>query len=450
MIERDGSQGNLNGFKAIYEIELKGNTKPVAKNLAVDLMNISDPHGISTPGMEGDVGLGEKFAFPFTTIEDVVVFDEKHIGVLNDNNYPFSVGRHVGQSLSDDNEFIIIKLGKALGKEKIKGPHGLTLINAENGQDIMKLSGGEEIKISHLPSLNLSIRADFDAKDVKSVVFDLDGNKNFRTENTEPYSLAGDNNKGKYYPFSFKPGIYKITATPYSLPGGKGKAGKPLKVSFKLEIGQVYSFTMVDAETESDIMDVKNGDIIDLNKLPSRKINIRANVDAPYDVASVVFDWNEKDEFRIENTYPYTLAGDNVETTNYYSFTPSLGFHTITATTYSKDKGLGTAGDSYSATFLVIDSSFDWAKFFDSIKVYPNPIENLLNIYIPYCLETTFTVSLLDKNGKELLTEDIDLKDLNMERLISLDLSNINVNGIFYLRIGSSTMETKTIRLFKN
>ena len=59
-------------------------------------------------------GLGPDFAFPFVTIEDVVVFGRKRIGVLNDNNFPFSVGRHVGSGQPDDNEFIIIELDQPL------------------------------------------------------------------------------------------------------------------------------------------------------------------------------------------------------------------------------------------------------------------------------------------------------------------------------------------------
>jgi glycerophosphoryl diester phosphodiesterase len=117
VIERDNSQGDLTGFKAIYEIELSGNNQPVKKTLAVDLLNIQDPNDISQPIVPGDVGTGTNFAFPFTTIEDVLFFDSKHIGVLNDNNFPFSLGRHVGSSKPDDNEFIIIELDTALGKD---------------------------------------------------------------------------------------------------------------------------------------------------------------------------------------------------------------------------------------------------------------------------------------------------------------------------------------------
>ena len=87
---------------------------PATKELVVDLLRISDPHRISEPGQAGDVGIGRNFAFPFQTIEDILFFDRKHIGVLNDNNFPFSVGRHVGSGQPDDEEFIIIKLDRPL------------------------------------------------------------------------------------------------------------------------------------------------------------------------------------------------------------------------------------------------------------------------------------------------------------------------------------------------
>lgn len=57
----------------------------------------------------------ESFAMPFVTIEDLVVFDRRTIGVLNDNNLPFSVGRHVGSGRPDDNEFAILRLDEPLG-----------------------------------------------------------------------------------------------------------------------------------------------------------------------------------------------------------------------------------------------------------------------------------------------------------------------------------------------
>lgn len=117
VIEREGSQGNLGGFKAIFEVTLGTPGTNVSKRLAVDLLQISDPNSISLPGSPGDVGIGNPFAFPFTTIEDVLFFDGTTIGVLNDNNFPFSLGRHLGTGAADDNEFIIINLGTPLGTQ---------------------------------------------------------------------------------------------------------------------------------------------------------------------------------------------------------------------------------------------------------------------------------------------------------------------------------------------
>ncbi len=116
IIERDGSQGDLNGFKAIYEVQLDQDENLAQKRLNVDLLDINDIRRLSLPGLEGDVGIGRDFAFPFVTIESVVVFNPFLIGVLNDNNYPFSIGRHVGTGLPDDNEFILVWLDQPLGR----------------------------------------------------------------------------------------------------------------------------------------------------------------------------------------------------------------------------------------------------------------------------------------------------------------------------------------------
>lgn len=116
VIERDDTQGDLNGYKTIQRITLGAAGAAVGKTELVNLLNISDPDGVGV-GAEGDVGVGgNRFAFPFVTIENVVVLGERSIGVINDNNYPFSIGRHVGSGQPDDNEFITIDVGKPLSQ----------------------------------------------------------------------------------------------------------------------------------------------------------------------------------------------------------------------------------------------------------------------------------------------------------------------------------------------
>ena len=116
-IERDDSEGDLGGFKAIFQVELPPGGGAVAKQPLVDLLKIADPLKLAPAGAEGDVGLGEDFALPFQTIESVILLDARRIGVLNDNNYPFSVGRHVGTGMPDDDEMIVIDVGRDLVDE---------------------------------------------------------------------------------------------------------------------------------------------------------------------------------------------------------------------------------------------------------------------------------------------------------------------------------------------
>jgi glycerophosphoryl diester phosphodiesterase len=114
VIERDNTQGDLGGFKALERITLGAPGTTMAKSEAADLLDIADPHGISPPGQPGDVGIGDPFAFPFQTIEDIVIEGDRDVTVLNDNNFPFSVGRHKGRGAPDDDELIRLRLAQPL------------------------------------------------------------------------------------------------------------------------------------------------------------------------------------------------------------------------------------------------------------------------------------------------------------------------------------------------
>lgn len=113
VIERDGRQGdptiaaftNPAQFKRTFlldmsEIDAEGFAK---KTEVLDLMNIADPHDLNGDGKT-------TFNFPFVTIEDVLLVDQRTLLVINDNNYPGSSGRAFG--VSDNNEFILVSLAQ--------------------------------------------------------------------------------------------------------------------------------------------------------------------------------------------------------------------------------------------------------------------------------------------------------------------------------------------------
>jgi hypothetical protein len=75
-------------------------------------MAIRDPNQRSRQNGDADVLLGASFKFPFFTIENVARVDAEHIIVANDNNLPFSAGRHLAKA--DDNEFILLRVPELL------------------------------------------------------------------------------------------------------------------------------------------------------------------------------------------------------------------------------------------------------------------------------------------------------------------------------------------------
>lgn len=110
VIERDDRQGTLDAWKRIVAIGRQSPGSNVTRAVAADLMRLADPQGLSGTPTPGDIGLGPVFAMPFVTIEGLVSLGPNRLGVVSDNNYPFSVGRHVGSGQPDDSEFIEVRL----------------------------------------------------------------------------------------------------------------------------------------------------------------------------------------------------------------------------------------------------------------------------------------------------------------------------------------------------
>lgn len=126
IIERDNGEGtadkacpegqrgatcfhDLAKFKRIYKVEFnEGNVGGAVRKIAyIDLMAIADPAKLARKPLTAGV-----LAFPFFTIENVDVVDQRHIVVGNDNNLPFSSSRDPGKA--DDNELVLLEVGDFL------------------------------------------------------------------------------------------------------------------------------------------------------------------------------------------------------------------------------------------------------------------------------------------------------------------------------------------------
>ncbi|WP_230533004.1 esterase-like activity of phytase family protein [Microvirga roseola] len=126
IIERDNGEGtadkacpqgekrpdcfhDLAKFKRIVKVELSdANANGQARKIGhVDLMQIADPNKKARKPLNGNV-----LTFPFFTIENVDMVDDRHIIVGNDNNLPFSSSREPNKA--DDNEFILLDVAELL------------------------------------------------------------------------------------------------------------------------------------------------------------------------------------------------------------------------------------------------------------------------------------------------------------------------------------------------
>ncbi|WP_341891372.1 esterase-like activity of phytase family protein [Variovorax sp. YR752] len=93
-------------FKKVYLIDLEQVEAGgmVRKLELVDLMNVADPFDLNGDG-------SQVFTFPYVTIENVLILDERTLLVVNDNNFPYGGGRELA---SDATEFLRIRLPVAL------------------------------------------------------------------------------------------------------------------------------------------------------------------------------------------------------------------------------------------------------------------------------------------------------------------------------------------------
>jgi hypothetical protein len=230
-----------------------------------------------------------------------------------------------------------------------------TLVNADTDLDIGPLSGGATINLATLPTRNLNVRANTTPAVVGSVQFGFDGNPAYRTESSAPYALAGDTG-GNYAAWTPALGSHTLTATPYSASGATGTPGTPLTATFTVidqqapALPAVTGFTLIDADLDQPLLDpMSNGAVVNLGTLPTRNLNVRANVNAAT-ITSVRFGFDGNPNYRTESTAPYALAGDTAG--NYNAWTPPVGPHSVSATPFGST---GAAGTTLTITFTVVD-----------------------------------------------------------------------------------------------
>ncbi|MEO6434267.1 MAG: hypothetical protein ABIP55_00695, partial [Tepidisphaeraceae bacterium] len=125
----------------------------------------------------------------------------------------------------------------------------LTLYNADTDQPIGPFGDGTVINFALLGTTRFSVLAVPPAS-ASSVRFGLDSNSNFRTENSAPYTIAGDSGSD-FKPWTPSLGAHTLTVTHFSADNGGGTAGTPLVINFTVVNQQVVDPVALQTSTSS-------------------------------------------------------------------------------------------------------------------------------------------------------------------------------------------------------
>lgn len=144
----------------------------------------------------------------------------------------------------------------------------------------------------------------------------------------------------------------------YETGNGLINAYKAVQSVFK---PRVLHFSLVDADSRKTIKVLKEGDIINLTRLPNRHVFIYART-GPARVGSVAFDFNG--DKVIENGAAYNYPG-----TSYNKFIKlTEGNYTIQATPYTRANAKGETGIPLTVSFKAIEEQIVRFELFDTEK----------------------------------------------------------------------------------
>ena len=325
-------------------------------------------------------------------------------------------------------------------------PATFTLIDSQTDVDILEIQDGGEYAVEDLPE-SIAIRFDPATGDVGSIVFDLKGPFFHRmTETNAPYAIFG-NVGNDYTGRIFPPGEYTLTATPYSQGQGQGTAGAASQVNFKITLGDVpndlaiIGFDLYDAFSDTQIMELTDGTVIDLGTLDHNDLTVLINT-LPDFIGSVMVELEGPvSNIRIENNKPYTLFENN--SINYYGREFVTGSYTLRATPYTQMNAGGTSGTPLEINFTV-EGIPEMLKARESdLVVYPLPFKD--NFFIDQKeVKGDLSAKLFNLQGQPIMVATSPKQDG-----INVMAPNSLREGLYILKVFDKDQLVKTIKIQK-
>ena len=246
------------------------------------------------------------------------------------------------------------------------------------------------------------------------------------------YSGPGVTDDGNGMTYSFDPaaagvGVHTLMYTYTDGNGCTNSASDDVEVTDPSAVLSITGFVLVNADTDTDIVTLMEGSVIDLSSLGTSNLNIRAN--ATGDVESVRLILNgASSSARTENFAPYALFGDL--SGDYLPGSLQVGSYSLTAFPYSGNNLGGTPGTPSTINFMTVDPS--GAKF--AVTLYPNPAVSEIQVEIVEPeYETEFlAIQIHDMQGQ--LVKSYDSRELTGGNYFRMPVSYLQ-SGVYTMTI---------------
>ena len=336
----------------------------------------------------------------------------------------------------------------------------VNLIDAEKDIILQSLKDGDIIDIDQFDSNSFSLEAVVNQADIKSVNMFLKGPINTsKKESVAPFALFGDQPGRDFIGHSFPPGDYTLEIKTYSEPNLQGEAGNTLLLNFTiLGMPAIKTLTLVNANTQKDLKELNDNDIISLSQL-GNSISIRANSTL---AGSVMFrlanEQGQVIEERVESFAPFTLFG---ETTSgkYIGWVPEAGKYSLTVIPYEFKRAAGIKGLEVVYHFEILSNKPVSKKVHttidnlalenqftpNTIKIFPNPVKNELKILFEESTNGSVNLIIRDNLGNIVLNRKEDFGLASPQITLNLDQLSLSA-GMYHITLkdGNHTYITKS------
>jgi hypothetical protein len=235
-----------------------------------------------------------------------------------------------------------------------------------------------------------------------------------QTELNPPYALFS-NREGDFQGGKLLPGAYTLTVIPYV----DNRKTPVFAIAFTVIEGSlVTGLTLMNAHTDQEIKELKDGDVISLAAVGTELLDIRANV-TPANVSKVAFDLKGPLSHRqTELNPPYALFSNHESDFEGRVLLP--GTYSLIVTPYINN----TKGTALIISFVVVSEESQ------QVEVYPVPASGVINI-VHEGQTTQAHMTVLDFQGNVLLH-----RPLSSQPVEQLDVSAFR-KGIHYLKVVS-------------